>query len=101
MNAFTRELALHHQRHQHLLPHQPQTRGLSCALGDEELHLDRMLLSDAPRPPRRLTQRVERISSFVEVECRESEKIEACFDQLRMADDHLNSVLKLLLIPKL
>ena len=68
MNAFARELALHHQRHQHLLPHQAETCGLCCGLGDEELHLHRMLLPDAPRSARGLSQRVERIAGLVEVE---------------------------------
>src|SRR5271170_3360072 len=101
MNAFTRELALHHQRHQHLLPHQSQTRGLCRGFGNEELHLHRMPLPDAPRAARGLSQRMERISGLVEVECRECQKIESCLYQLRMTDHDFNAVLKLLLIPKL
>src|SRR3984885_13546760 len=101
MNAFARELALHHQSHQHLLSHQPETRGLCRGLGDEELYLYRMLLSDAPRPARSLSQRVERIAGLVEVECWKSKKIQACFHQLRMTDHDFDAVFELLLVPKL
>src|SRR5258705_8875271 len=101
MNAFARELALHHQSHQHLLPHQPKTRGLCRSLGDEELYLHRMLLSDAPRPAGGLSQRVERIPSLIKVERWKSKKIEACFYQLRMTDHDFNTLLELLLVPEL
>src|ERR1700691_5861250 len=100
MNPFARELALHHQSHQHLLPHQSETRDLCRGLGDEELYLHRMLLSDAPRPSRGLTQRVERIPGLVKVERWKSKKIEACLHQLRMTDHDFSAVLKLLLVPE-
>src|SRR5258705_13620467 len=99
--AFARELALHHQRHQHLLPHQPETRGLCRGLGNEELYLHRMLLSDAPRPARGLSQRVERIPGLVKVKRWKSKKIEACFHRLRMTDHDFDAVFELFLVPKL
>ena len=55
-----------------------------------------MLLSDAPRPARRLPQRVERIPGLVKVERWKAKKIEPCFHQLRMTNYHFDAVFELL-----
>ena len=59
LQTFARELAFHHQGHQHLLAHQPEAGLLHRARVRDELHPHRESLPDAPRSSASLAQRVQ------------------------------------------
>src|SRR5260370_24415870 len=101
MDAFAGELALHHERDEHLAPHETEAGSLRRLVVDEELHPNTEPLADAPGPPGRLPQGMQGIAGLIEVDRREPQQVESCFDQLRMSNDNLDAIPDLLLVPLL
>ena len=91
LQTFARELALHHERHQHLLAHQTEAGLLHRARVSDELHPHRESLPDAPRSSTRLAQGMQRVSGLVEIERRKRQQVQSRLDQLGMADHHLDA----------
>jgi hypothetical protein len=65
MDTFTGELALHHERDKHLLPHETETGSLRRLVVDEKLHANIEPLADAPGPPGRLPQGMQGIAGLM------------------------------------
>src|SRR5260370_28985646 len=101
MDALAGEFALHHQCDEHLPAHETKAGSLCRLIVDQELHADVEPLADTPGSPRRLSQGMERIAGLVEVDRREPQQVESCFDQLAVTDDNLDSIGDLLVVPLL
>src|SRR5437867_8042003 len=86
------ELALHRQRDQQLLSHQPKTTFLRGVRVGEERDAYRLLLADPPASPARLPQGVDGIAGLDEENRRKGQQVEPGLHELRMANADLHPV---------
>jgi hypothetical protein len=75
-----------------LLAHEPQARRLHRVLVMKKEDANRLTLPDPPRPPARLTQRVQGIARFIKNQAGMAEQVQASFDDSGMADRYLHSL---------
>ena len=100
LQTFARELAFHHERHQHLLAHQAEAGLLHRAGARDELHLHR-------EPPVRCATTfgwpgaacARNTQSRRSRGSRKGQQIQPCLDQFGMTDHHLHAGLQLPIVP--